>query len=125
MKALFFLSFIFIACCKEEKSYYKPYHKKGKEEKYIHLQKAALYIGSQSYLKAEKELKRAIEIDPKDYKLWFTLGNVYDKMDEDKKAIEAYIVGIRLKGRNKDEKSGTSSLRNPFLPMQKRDSPKP
>lgn len=119
---VFFLLFL-IGCCKEEKTHYKPHLEKETEnKKEIHLQNATSYIGSGSYSKAEKEIKEAIKIDPKDYKSWLILGGIYDKMNEDKKAIEAYIVGIRLKPRKKDEKIGTSSLRNPFQPMRKRET---
>lgn len=115
---IFFLILLFITgCCKKEKAY-KLHFKDKKTKKHIHLQRATFYLEGGNYALAEKELIEAIKSDPNDYNDWLMLGDVYDKMNEDKKAIEAYIVGIRLKKR--DEKVGSSSLRNPFKPMRKR-----
>jgi len=119
---LFFLIIFTFSCCISKKPVRERVVFEKFKEKEIRLQNASNYIGSKSYKLAEKEVKRAIEIDPKDPKPYLILGSIYDKMNEDKKAIEAYITGIRLKGRKKDEKSGTSSLRNPFQPMSKREN---
>ncbi len=121
MRALFLFLIILVAgCCKEkilrEEVIFGESQDKIKE---THLQKASSYIGSSSYSLAEKEVKKAIKIDPQDSKLYFILGSIYDKMNENKKAVEAYITGIKLSKKN-HEKIGTSSFRNPFEPVWKR-----
>ncbi|MEW6007701.1 MAG: hypothetical protein AB1595_06085 [bacterium] len=90
------------------------------KKKEVYLQRANCYIGSQSYSLAEREIKKAIKISPDDGKLYLILGSIYDKKNENKKAIEAYIAGIRLSHKTKNEKpAGTPSSRNPFIPLRK------
>ncbi|MEW6680847.1 MAG: hypothetical protein AB1297_07535 [bacterium] len=117
---LVFLPIFFMGCCPSKEASFKT-TKANSSKKEIYLQRANCYIGSQSYSLAEKEIKKAIEISPDDGKLYLILGSIYDKKNENKKAIEAYIAGIRLSHKTKNEKIGTPSSYNPFIPLPKRE----
>ncbi|MEW6102981.1 MAG: hypothetical protein AB1630_04045 [bacterium] len=117
---LVFLLIFFIGCHKSKEASFKT-TKASFPKKEIYLQRANCYIGSQSYSLAEKEIKKAIKISPDDGNLYLILGSIYDKKNENKKAINAYIAGIRLSHKTKNEKIGTPSSRNPFIPLHKRE----
>jgi Tfp pilus assembly protein PilF len=78
-----------------------------KERKAEYMRNAALYIGSESYTLAEMEIKSALWIDPNDKNLYYALGYVYDQTGKNKKAVAAYIEGLKRDPERKDKKIGT------------------
>ncbi|MBU0700959.1 tetratricopeptide repeat protein [bacterium] len=61
-----------------------------------HLTKAQDYIADKRYENAVTELNEIISLDPKDPAAYYTLGNVYEMMGNNKESVEAFITAIKL-----------------------------
>ncbi|HAW49926.1 TPA: hypothetical protein DCX16_03130 [bacterium] len=118
---LFFLIIFIIGCCKldTEKQLQKEINVKKENAYFL---KAQTYFEKGSLTFAEEEVKKSLQNNLDDPKLWFLLGRIYDKKNEDSKAIDAYVKAIQLSQENLDEKTSTSTCASPFmLPLQKGD----
>jgi Tfp pilus assembly protein PilF len=78
------------------------------------VKKAGEYIEQKEFFLAEKEIKRALEIDPYDYKLYYALGYVYDQTERNEEAVMAYITALRLDPERKRDAKGTFTHSSPF-----------
>ena len=108
MKSVFFLfciTFLFGCGKAKEKGVEMPMFQK--ERKAEIMRNAVLYIGSESYTLAEMEIKRALRIDPNDKNLYYALGYIYDQTGKNKKAVTAYIEGLKRDPERKNNKIGT------------------
>lgn len=65
----------------------------GKEQ---HLAKAQEYVEAEQYEQAIKELQNALQFDPKDANIYYTMGSLYEQMGKNKESVEAYIKAIQL-----------------------------
>ncbi|MFH1563519.1 MAG: tetratricopeptide repeat protein [Nitrospirota bacterium] len=63
------------------------------------------YIEKKSYEKAILELNKAIELDPEDAALYYTLGDLYEQLGKDKESVEAFIKALRF-----DKEKGKSEV---------------
>ncbi len=88
------------------------YNKKGDEEKYLSVLQEGrkmypndadliiyelnYYLGKGQFEEAEQNLKLAIEREPDNKQLFFSLGVVYDNLDRKKDAIAAYEQAIEI-----------------------------
>ncbi|MDI6703391.1 MAG: tetratricopeptide repeat protein [bacterium] len=79
----------------EVEEVYLEQREKTKEEE-IYLQKAESCIREGEYKQAALFLKRAIELDPTDASLYYKLGNVYSRLQENELAVKAYVKAIEL-----------------------------
>lgn len=107
MKSIFllFCIILLVGCGKpKEERIEKP---TGKERKAEYVRSAVLYIGSESYTLAEMDIKSALRIDPTDYRLYYALGYIYDQTGKNKKAVAAYIEGLKRDPERKNRKIGT------------------
>lgn len=86
---------------REEHTTIKPeveevYLEQREKEKEVYLQKAESYIHEGEYREAVLFLKKAIEVSPTDASLYYKLGKVYSKLQEDELAVKAYVKAIQL-----------------------------
>ncbi|MDI6751998.1 MAG: hypothetical protein QME07_03980 [bacterium] len=78
-----------------------------KARKVEYMKSAVAYIGSESYTLAEMDIKSALQIDPNDKNLYYALGYIYDQTGKNKKAVAAYIEGLKRDPKRDNEKIGT------------------
>lgn len=75
----------------------KQLHKVNKEiQKEEIFKKIHLHIEKKAYEKAVLELNKAIELDPEDASLYYTLGDLYEQLGRDKEAVEAFVKALQL-----------------------------
>ncbi|MEW6095414.1 MAG: tetratricopeptide repeat protein [bacterium] len=60
------------------------------------IKEVQLYIEKREYEKAVLELNKAIELDPEDASLYYTLGNLYEQLGKDKESVEAFVKALQL-----------------------------
>jgi Flp pilus assembly protein TadD len=60
------------------------------------LKKVQLHIENREYEKAVLELNKAIELDPEDAALYYTLGDLYEQLGKDKESVEAFVKALQL-----------------------------
>lgn len=60
------------------------------------LKKVQLHIEKREYEKAILELNKAIELDPEDASLYYTLGDIYEQLGKDKESVEAFVKALQL-----------------------------
>ncbi len=54
------------------------------------------YIEKKEYEQAVLELNKAIELDPEDASLYYTLGDIYEQLGKDKESVEAFLKALQL-----------------------------
>lgn len=60
------------------------------------LKKVQLHIEKREYEEAILELNKAIDLDPEDASLYYTLGDIYEQLGKDKKSVEAFVKALQL-----------------------------
>ncbi len=60
------------------------------------LKKVQLHIENREYEKAILELNKAIELDPEDASLYYTLGDIYEQIGKDKESVEAFVKALQI-----------------------------
>jgi len=60
------------------------------------LQEVQLHIEKGEYEKAILGLNKAIELDPNDASLYYTLGDLYEQLGKDKESVEAFVKALQL-----------------------------
>jgi len=66
-------------------------------EQSLIIEELNIYLEAKDFERAENNLKLAAEGDPTNEILWFSLGSVYDNLDKDDLAAEAYLKALELK----------------------------
>jgi Flp pilus assembly protein TadD len=87
------------------------------------LKKVQLHIENREYEKAVLELNKAVELDPEDAALYYTLGELYEQLGKDKESVEAFVKALQLdpEGRKisqeyeEAEGQGNKGIRGNFL----------
>ncbi|MDI6736568.1 MAG: tetratricopeptide repeat protein [bacterium] len=54
------------------------------------------YIEKKEYEQAVLELNKAIELDPEDATLYYTLGDLYEQLGKDKESVEAFVKALQF-----------------------------
>ena len=65
-------------------------------EQSLIIEELNIYLEAKDFERAENNLKLAAEGDPTNEILWFSLGSVYDNLDKDDLAAEAYLKALEL-----------------------------
>jgi tetratricopeptide (TPR) repeat protein len=65
-------------------------------EQSLIIEELNIYLEAKDFERAENNLKLAAEGDPTNEILWFSLGSVYDNLDKDELAAEAYLKALEL-----------------------------
>jgi len=60
------------------------------------LKEVQLHIEKGEYEKAISGLNKAIELDPRDASLYYTLGDLYEQLGRDKESVEAFVKALQL-----------------------------
>jgi tetratricopeptide (TPR) repeat protein len=66
-------------------------------EQALVIEELNIYLEAKDYQGAEDNLLKAIELEPTNEILWFSLGSVYDNLGRSQDAEKAYMEAIRLK----------------------------
>ena len=66
-------------------------------EQALVIEELNIYLEAKDYQGAEDNLRKAIELEPNNEILWFSLGSVYDNLGRSQDAENAYLEAIRLK----------------------------
>jgi len=74
----------------------KAARKKYPEDEGLLREELNYYLQNQMYAEAKERLNEAIDKNPEDKNLQYALGVVYDELDEDDKAIEAYKAALAI-----------------------------
>ena len=72
----------------------------AEERKEVYLEKAKLSLEAGDLDKARIELKNVLQIDPKDAKAYFQLGNIFEQTKDYKKAFRNYLKAVELAPEN-------------------------
>lgn len=65
-------------------------------EQSLIIEELNIYLEAKDFERAESNLKLAAEGDPTNEILWFSLGSVYDNLEKDQLAAEAYLQALEL-----------------------------
>jgi tetratricopeptide (TPR) repeat protein len=65
-------------------------------EQSLIIEELNIYLEAKDFERAENNLKLAAEGDPTNEILWFSLGSVYDNLEKDELAAEAYLKALEL-----------------------------
>jgi len=69
------------------------------------LKEVKRHIEKREYEKAISKLNKAIELDPEDASLYYTLGDLYEQVGKDKESVEAFVKALQFDpGRRKISK---------------------
>lgn len=80
-------------------------------QKDMYIAQAQKYVEQGQNENAVKELQNALQIDPNDANVYYTLGNLYEQMGKNKESVEAFIKAIQLE----PDKGKKESLEKEFL----------
>lgn len=90
-----------------------PKEEKEERTKEQIIKKAQLYIEKGEYEKAVLELNKAIELDPQDASLYYTLGDLYEQLGQDKESVAAFVKALQLsKEEEKISQKGTEEIKS-------------
>ncbi|MFZ6051507.1 tetratricopeptide repeat protein [Halocola ammonii] len=74
----------------------KDARKKYPEDEALLREELNYYLSNQMFDEAKSRLNEAIEKNPEDKNLFYALGVVYDELEEDEKAVEAYKSALEI-----------------------------